>query len=72
MLAALTSDEQCNCNASPVRVWITQALDVDAARQAIFDSCFHEWRRQKRKRERQIDLAHCASFALRQLLGVGD
>ena len=56
----------------PIRVGITQALDVDAARQATFDSCFHELRSKERKRERQIDLAHCASFALCQLLGVGD
>ena len=56
----------------PVRVWITQALDVDAARQATFDSCFHEWRRQKRKRERQIDLTHRAAFAPCQLPGVYD
>jgi hypothetical protein len=57
---------------APVRVWITEALDIDAAWQAAFDSCFHKWRRRKRKRERQINLAHCASFALCQLLGVGD
>ena len=56
----------------PVRVWIAQTLDVDAARQATFDSCFHKWRRQKCKRERQIGLAKAASFALCQLLGVGD
>ena len=43
---------------SPARVWITQTLGVDAARQTTFDSCFHKWGRQKRK---QTDLAHCAS-----------
>ena len=56
----------------PDRVWMAQALEIDAAWQAAFDSCFHKCWSKKSERERQIDLAHCASFALRQLLGVGD
>jgi hypothetical protein len=37
---------------SPVRVWITQALDVDAAGQAALDRRLDELRRKKRERER--------------------
>ena len=56
----------------PFSVRIAETFDVDAARQAAFDRRLDELRGKKRKRERQIDLAHCASFALCQLLGVGD
>jgi hypothetical protein len=47
-------------------VWIAQALDVDASREASFDSCLHELRSKERKRECQIDLAQGTSFALNQ------
>ena len=56
----------------PFWVTITQALDIDAARQAAFNSCLDERGRQKRKRECQIDLPNGASFAPCQLRGVSD
>ena len=56
---------------APFSVGITQALDVDAAREASFDSCLHELRSKERKRECQIDLPHGASLALCQLFSVG-
>ena len=55
---------------SPVRVGITQALDVDAAREAAFNRCLDELGSKERERERQIDLTHRAAFALCQLPGV--
>jgi len=55
---------------APLGVGVPQALDVDAARQAAFDGCLHQLRSKKRERERQIDLTHCAMFALCQLLGI--
>jgi hypothetical protein len=36
----------------PLSVRITQALDVDTAREASFDRCFDELRSEKRERER--------------------
>ena len=56
----------------PVRGGIAQALDIDAAREAAFDSCFHQLRSKESERERQIDLTHRALFALCQLRGVSD
>jgi hypothetical protein len=56
----------------PVRVGITQAFDIDAARQAAFNRCPDKRGRQKREREREIDLPFGASLALCQLRGVGD
>ena len=47
---------------SPVRVGITQALDVDAAREAAFNRCLDELGSKERERERQIDLTHRALF----------
>ena len=57
---------------SPVRVWIAQALDVDAARKATFNRCLDELWGEERERERQIDLTDRAAFAPCQLLGVSD
>jgi hypothetical protein len=51
---------------------IAQAFNIDAAWETTFDRCLHELRSQERKRERQIDLAHGASLAFRQLIGVGN
>ena len=56
----------------PVRVWIPQALDIDPAREAAFDGCLDQLRRQKRERQPQIDLPFGALFALCQLRGVSD
>jgi len=56
---------------APFSVGTPQALDVDAAREASFDSCLDQLRSKKRERERQVDLAHGASFPLCQLYGVG-
>ena len=56
----------------PFGVGIAETFDVDAARQAAFDSCLDELRSQKRKRECQIDLAHRASLAFGQLLDAGN
>ena len=53
----------------PIWIGITQALDIDAAREAAFGSCFHQLRSKERERQRQIDLPHRAAFALCQLLG---
>jgi hypothetical protein len=44
----------------PVRVGITQALDIDATREAPINGCFDELRSKKRERESQIDLTHRA------------
>ena len=43
---------------APVGVGIAQALDIDAARYALLDSCPDELRSKKLKRECQIDLPH--------------
>ena len=56
----------------PVRVGITQALDVDAAREASLDRGLDELGSEEREREREIDLPLGASFALCQLRGVSD
>src|SRR5262249_47347749 len=56
----------------PVRVGITQALDIDAAWQAAFDSCFHKCWSKKSERERHVDLTYRAALALCQLPGVSD
>jgi hypothetical protein len=56
----------------PVRVGIPQALDIDATRQVAFDGCLDELGSKEREREREIDLAHRAAFALCQLPGVSD
>jgi hypothetical protein len=53
-------------------VGITQALDVNAVRQASFDRCLHELRSKERQRECQIDLPLGPSFAPCQLRGVSD
>ena len=53
-------------------VGITQALDIDPAREAAFDRCLDELWGKEREREREIDLPLGASFALCQLRGVGD
>jgi hypothetical protein len=58
--------------ARPAWGGITQALDINAARQATFDGCLHELRSKERKLECQIDLAQGASFALSKLAGVSD
>jgi len=50
----------------PVRVGITQALDIDAAREAAFNRCLDELGSKERERERQIDLPFGAAFALSQ------
>jgi hypothetical protein len=57
---------------APFSVGITQALDVDAARETSFDSCLHELGSNERERECQIDLAQGTSFALSKLAGVSD
>ena len=57
---------------TPVWVWITQALDVDAAREASLDRGLDELGSKKREREHQIDLPFGAAFTLCQLRGVGD
>ena len=56
----------------PVRVGIAQALDVDPAREASLDRGLDELGSKEREREREIDLAHRAAFALCQLPGVSD
>ena len=48
----------------PFGMGVAQTFDVDAARQAPFDSCLDQLRSQKRKRECQIDLPNGASLAL--------
>jgi len=55
----------------PVRVGITQALDVDASREAPLDSCLDEFWSKKCERERQIDLVYRASLPFYQLPGAG-
>jgi len=57
---------------APFSVGITQAPDVDAAREASFDSCLHELRSKERERECQIDLTQGTSLALSQLAGVSN
>src|SRR6516225_558641 len=57
---------------APHGVGITQALDIDPARQVPLDGCFDELWGEKRERERQIDLTHGASLAPCQLLGGSD
>ena len=57
---------------TPVGVWIPQALDIDAAREAAFNRCLDELGSKERERERQIDLPFGAAFALCQLPGVSD
>ena len=52
---------------APLGLRIAQALDVDAAREAAFDRCLDELGSKERERQRQIDLAHRASFAPCQL-----
>jgi len=49
---------------APIGAEVPQALDVDAAREAPFDGCLDQLRGNKRKRECQIHLAHCAQLAL--------
>jgi hypothetical protein len=56
----------------PFRAGIPQALDIDPAREAGFDGCFHQLRSKEGEREREIDLPFGAAFTLCQLLGVGD
>jgi hypothetical protein len=57
---------------TPVGVWIPQALDIDAAREAAFNRCLDELGSKEREREREIDLPLGAAFTLCQLLGVSD
>jgi len=57
---------------TPVGVWIPQALDIDAAREAAFNRCLDELGSKEREREREIDLPFGASLALCQLLGASD
>jgi hypothetical protein len=57
---------------APLHAGITQAFNIDAAGQAPFDSCLDELRSKERQRERQVDLAHRASLAFRQVLSVND
>ena len=57
---------------APFSVGTPQALDVDAAREASFDSCLDQLRSKEGKRECQIDVAQGTSFALCQLFSVGN
>jgi hypothetical protein len=57
---------------APLHVGITHAFNIDAAREASFDRSLDELRSQESERECQIDLAHRASLAFRQLLSVSD
>jgi hypothetical protein len=53
-------------------VGITQALDIDPAREAAFDRCLDELWGKESQRQHQIDLPFGASLALCELLGVSD
>ena len=68
----LTPEAELQELRGPVRVGITQAIDVDAAGEAAFDRCLDQLWGEKRERERQIDLTHRAAFALCQLPGISD
>ena len=56
---------------APLRGRIAKSLDAETAWQATFDSCPDQIRREERKRDRHIDLAHAAFLARCDLLYVG-
>jgi hypothetical protein len=56
---------------APDRVGISQALDIEAARQAPFNGGFDEFWRKESERKRQVHLPHGALLPLRQLLDIG-
>jgi hypothetical protein len=51
---------------------ITQASDADAARQSSLDGCLHEFGREERERDRQIDLSNAAFVPRGDLFDTGD
>src|SRR6476660_301206 len=56
----------------PSGIRVAEALEVDAARKAPFDSSLDELGGKEGERECHVDLADRAAFALRQLFGVDD
>ena len=57
---------------APTGVRISQAFDVDAARQPPFDCCLDQLGSEKRKRKREINLTYRAALAFCQLLRIVD
>ena len=57
--------------ATPIGVQVSQAFDVEAARQSTLYRCPDQLGREKGKGECQIDLTRRTSLALGQLLGAG-
>jgi hypothetical protein len=49
-----------------------EASDADAARQLSFDGSLHQFGREERQRDRQIDLSSATFVACGNLLGTGD
>jgi hypothetical protein len=57
---------------APIGVGITQALDINAAREATLNRGIDELGSKKCERKRQIDMTDRASFTFCQLFGAGD
>ena len=58
--------------ARPLGRSIAETSDADAARQSSLNGSLHEFRCEKRERDRHIDLANAAFFACSDLLDTGD
>src|SRR5262249_57820730 len=53
-------------------IWtIAETTDANAARQSSFDGSLHEFGREKRERDRHIDLSNAAFVACSNLLDTG-